>query len=317
INPLAEIFNYTIWRAIAFVQASKLIAGGATVWEEGTTLKALSSEPSLRLAELQGEPYFWTKVGEVESSHYIDTYATTVPTLFDSTATSAEPHYFQVIAHGYATPEHWCSEAVAGRSVDNLAPAAPSGLAGAQVYDPAGLALSWGPNAEADLAGYEVYRGASVDFVPDAENFVTSTADTLAIDEGWSSDGGYWYKVAAVDVHGNVSSFAVLAPGTVSSVPTASLPAVPLIEQNFPNPFNPQTTIAFEIPSQQDVTLRVFALSGRLVRILSLGETHTPGRHEVVWDGRDDAGRQVASGTYFYRLEAGAFAETKRMVLVK
>ena len=81
--------------------------------------------------------------------------------------------------------------------------------------------------------------------------------------------------------------------------------------------FNPQTTIAFEIPSQQDVTLRVFDLSGRLVRNLIQGELRTPGRHEVVWNGRDDAGRQVASGTYFYRLEAGEFAETKRMVLVK
>ena len=65
------------------------------------------------------------------------------------------------------------------------------------------------------------------------------------------------------------------------------------------------------------MTLRVFDMAGRLVRNLVTAEPHTPGRHEVVWNGRDDSGRQVASGTYFYRLEAGGFFETKRMVLVK
>jgi len=89
------------------------------------------------------------------------------------------------------------------------------------------------------------------------------------------------------------------------------------LQSNVPNPFNPQTTIAFEIPEQQAVTLRVFDMSGRLVRELISSEPHTPGRHEVVWNGRDDTGRQVASGTYFYRLEAGSYSETKRMVLVK
>jgi hypothetical protein len=54
-----------------------------------------------------------------------------------------------------------------------------------------------------------------------------------------------------------------------------------------------------------------------LVRKLITAEIHTPGRQEVVWNGRDDAGRQVASGTYFYQLEAGTFRETRRMTLVK
>jgi hypothetical protein len=86
---------------------------------------------------------------------------------------------------------------------------------------------------------------------------------------------------------------------------------------NYPNPFNPQTTIVFELSRRESVSLRVLDISGRLVRVLIRAENHTPGRHEVVWNGRDDAGRQVASGTYFYRLEAGSYSETKRMVLVK
>ncbi len=84
-----------------------------------------------------------------------------------------------------------------------------------------------------------------------------------------------------------------------------------------PNPFNPTTTLSFDLPRQETVTLRVFDLQGRLVRSLLSGEVLSQGRHEAVWDGRDDTGRQAASGTYFYRLEAGVFSQTRRAVLVK
>ncbi len=91
----------------------------------------------------------------------------------------------------------------------------------------------------------------------------------------------------------------------------------PGLLQNSPNPFNPRTTIAFDLPGPQSVSLRVFDMAGRLVKELITAEEHTSGRHEVVWNGTDDAGRQVTSGTYFYRLETGAFSETRRMTLVK
>jgi len=84
-----------------------------------------------------------------------------------------------------------------------------------------------------------------------------------------------------------------------------------------PNPFNPQTTILFELPGQTEVNLRVYDLSGRLVRNLIGGESLGPGRHEVVWNGRDNAGLKVASGIYFFRMVAGDLSETRRMMLVK
>jgi hypothetical protein len=84
-----------------------------------------------------------------------------------------------------------------------------------------------------------------------------------------------------------------------------------------PNPFNPSTTIAFDLPRAQPVTLRVYDAAGRLVRTLIAGERGTPGRNEVRWDGADEGGRAVASGVYLYRLETPSHADQGRMLLVK
>ncbi|MBD3222323.1 DUF2271 domain-containing protein [bacterium] len=65
------------------------------------------------------------------------------------------------------------------------------------------------------------------------------------------------------------------------------------------------------------VRLRVHDLRGRLVRTLVSGEQRSAGQHQVIWRGTDDAGRQVASGTYLYRLEAGGEVQSRRMVLLK
>ena len=91
----------------------------------------------------------------------------------------------------------------------------------------------------------------------------------------------------------------------------------PVLHGPVPNPFNPWTVLSFEITEPRVVSLRVFDVSGRLVRNLVDSEPRTPGRHEVVWHGRDDAGRQVGSGTYFCRLESGEFRKTRPMLLVK
>ncbi len=85
----------------------------------------------------------------------------------------------------------------------------------------------------------------------------------------------------------------------------------------YPNPFNPSTKIAYAVPAGGGrIDLKVFDLSGRLVRTLVSGEMPA-GNHTAVWTGLDDAGRRMASGTYFYRLQAPDFEDTRKMVLVK
>ncbi len=89
-----------------------------------------------------------------------------------------------------------------------------------------------------------------------------------------------------------------------------------LLLGNFPNPFNPLTTVRFELATSTRCRLTVFDLKGRMVRCL-LDGWYEPGQHEVVWSGRDSAGSEMPSGTYFCRLETGRYAETLRMVLVR
>jgi C1A family cysteine protease len=86
---------------------------------------------------------------------------------------------------------------------------------------------------------------------------------------------------------------------------------------NAPNPFNPQTLIRYDLPSETVVNLRIIDASGRVVRTLVDTEDKSPGTHSAWWDGTDQSGRRVASGTYFYRLEAGGELLSRKMVLLK
>jgi flagellar hook assembly protein FlgD len=90
------------------------------------------------------------------------------------------------------------------------------------------------------------------------------------------------------------------------------------LSQNVSNPFNPETTIGYELPDVAEIRVRVTNLAGQEVRMLVQG-VHQPGRYSVVWDGRDAAGQEVASGVYLYRLEVGGrgIVETKRMLLIR
>jgi hypothetical protein len=89
------------------------------------------------------------------------------------------------------------------------------------------------------------------------------------------------------------------------------LPGVFALRQNYPNPFNPKTTIVYEVASRQSVRLGVYDLLGREIATL-VNETKSPGTYEVTWDASGQP-----SGVYFYRLSAGSFTESKKLVLLR
>jgi flagellar hook assembly protein FlgD len=103
---------------------------------------------------------------------------------------------------------------------------------------------------------------------------------------------------------------------TTVSGAEAVTPTALTLGQNYPNPFNPSTTIAFDLPQRGELQLEVFDVRGRVVRTLMSG-VQTQGPHTVHWDGRDDNGRGVASGVYFYRLTTPSGTQTRKMHLVR
>jgi len=104
---------------------------------------------------------------------------------------------------------------------------------------------------------------------------------------------------------------------TVSGIEPVAPCDEAILNTNFPNPFNPATTIVFHLPRSANVTLQIYDLSGRLVRTLLDGDNVAQGKHEVVWTGCNESGRVGASGVYFYRLITDGAVATKKMILLE
>lgn len=110
-------------------------------------------------------------------------------------------------------------------------------------------------------------------------------------------------------------------PFLIGSTQTDTGDLTPLagnLKQNYPNPFNPSTTIRYDIAEKGHVSLRIYDVSGRLIRVL-VDEIQGPsgGQYEVTWDGKDEAGRTASSGVYFYRLVSGKTELSRKMILLK
>jgi len=102
----------------------------------------------------------------------------------------------------------------------------------------------------------------------------------------------------------------------VSGVDDLASPLKLSLEGNYPNPFNPLTVIKFSVPDARNVDLAVYDVRGIRVSTL-VSDVLDAGHHEVTWMGRDDAGRSVASGSYFYRLSSGGKTVVGKMLLMK
>jgi hypothetical protein len=129
----------------------------------------------------------------------------------------------------------------------------------------------------------------------------------------------YQYRIFAVYAVGEsigVSEFDEIVTQPVSGDCYVELPTVTALVGNFPNPFNPATTIMFDIAREQNVTIEIFDIRGARVKTL-VSEVFGIGAHRVVWQGLDQQGRQVSSGVYFYRMITEDYTNTRRMILLK
>ncbi len=141
----------------------------------------------------------------------------------------------------------------------------------------------------------------------------TESGQTIDAIVGFGQDGNG--ELYIIDRQGSLGEIYKIVPsGSVGIPPTA--PVHLNLGPNYPNPFNPTTTIPFELDRSALVQLAVYGADGRLVKVL-VAAGHNPGAHTVVWDGRDATGRVVSAGTYFYRLTSGPQQRAGRMVLLK
>ncbi|MFC1525327.1 FlgD immunoglobulin-like domain containing protein [Candidatus Latescibacterota bacterium] len=203
-----------------------------------------------------------------------------------------------------------------------------------------------------DLAGYELevsYDEGVLRLVPErtesgaifADNphgsvFQARAADGVLqvissrIGKAWSAEGSgslarMWFEVLDSGVESAIEpgEGVLLSPQYrptearwSQSLAGLFLPVEPALDPNYPNPFNPSTTIPFALPAAQHVRVEIYNMLGQRVRILMSGLVQ-PGFHSLVWNGRDDGGHQVGAGLYVSLLETPDFRQTRKMMLVK
>jgi hypothetical protein len=102
----------------------------------------------------------------------------------------------------------------------------------------------------------------------------------------------------------------------VTSVETESVPSVCILRQNFPNPFNPTTTIPYALPKSAHISLIIYNTRGQQIKTL-VNSYQQPGHYAPVWNGTDNNGIPVGSGLYFYKMDTPDYSEYKRMILVR
>ncbi|GJM44330.1 MAG: hypothetical protein DHS20C21_11720 [Gemmatimonadota bacterium] len=149
---------------------------------------------------------------------------------------------------------------------------------------------------------------------------VVAVLEVEILGDGVSTESARLAFTEALINEQNVLGSASDAQGQIDTALVSHVPSAFALAQNTPNPFRPRTTISYQITGESASSvatdLSVYNVNGRRIATLVSGQ-QVPGSYEAQWDGRDEGGRRVASGVYFYRLQAGTFTAQKRMVLLK
>ena len=198
--------------------------------------------------------------------------------------------------------------------IEQYLPPVPVELASfSAIFKNNGVELSWTTASETNNFGFDVERSSDkINF--DRIGFVKGH-QTVATPKHYSfsdqnvTPGNYYYRLKQIDTDGSFQYSAILSVETMT-------PMTFRLEQNFPNPFNPETEISFELSESSPIQLQIFNLLGKEIRTL-INSKLDAGNHSICWDGKDNDRNLVPSGVYLYQLQAGNFIQVKKMSLVR
>lgn len=307
-GPLSPtVSGYTIWRRIP-----------------GTALDAHPG-PALSAADAIGEarrgrawlgpaqalaagfpPGTWESIGYTPATQSAD-YLLAAVTHDDSTSAGTPYDTYVVTTNTTDPPIYTVSAADSGYSVDNLPPAPPQNVLGN--YGSGTTNLDWTQNRERDLAGYDVYRGPDSTFVASPATRIGTTAAPQFTDPGASATS--WYRITALDAHGNESGSARVGPAQALAVGNAEPPRASFARATTPNPFAARATIEYGLARSGPVALAVFDAQGRRVATLASGD-RVAGTYHVTWNAA-----VAGPGVYLMRFEAPGVSCTLRLVRVR
>jgi len=236
-------------------------------------------------------------------------YTYEVATLKDSTSEGDGMTQFKVVAS--MDEGHFHSLPVSGYSTDNIAPGVPQGLMALHVDD--GIQITWEMSADEDFQYYMLEKSSDEAFT---EPEVFETIDIAYLDLDYVLNESNYYRLAAVDHAGNMSDYSDVVDIAVLAIDLDLIPEVFALHQNYPNPFNPTTQIKYDLPEDAMVSITIYDVMGRRVKLL-VSTTQSAGYRSIQWDATNNLGEPVSAGMYIYIIQAGEFRQTKKMVLLK
>ena len=179
--------------------------------------------------------------------------------------------------------------------------------------------INWVTQSETNNLGWNIYRSVSqntgqmiqinFDLIPGAGTTTEPTSYIFQDEYEVIKGNTYWYFLESVDdtgetsLYGPISLFIPFSEGELDIIP-----GITILKTNYPNPFNPNTLIRFDVKNNETAILTIFNIKGQII----LTEQFESGKHNYEWDAREHS-----SGIYFYRLESESYSEVKKMVLVK
>ena len=245
----------------------------------------------------------WTHVATV-AAHGQTSYGIDAPTVGDSTVVLGQYRSVFFIRAATDVPTTFFdSSPDSGYSLDNLSPSVPTNF----VYNTG--TLTWDESPAADFDYFTVY-GSNSDVFATAILVDYTVAPTLNVNAAPYT----FYFVTATDFSGNEGKHALANALTgVGGSPKRYVLSV----SNYPNPFNPGTTVSYTVPAKGRVTMAIYDARGARVTTLVDNEERDAGPYRVDWNGRSDTGLAVSSGVYFARIEQAGAMRSKKMVLLK